>query len=293
MSLVAVLGAGGTMGRPIAVNLSRAGHAVRAWNRTREKAEPLGADGVAVLGTAAEAAQGADVVLTMLSDGDAVLAAAEGDDGALAGAAGCAIWLQMSTVGTDATERCATLAWDHDVAFVDAPVLGTKQPAEKGELVILASGPDCTQDRLAPVLEPLAKRTLWLGDAGAGTRLKLVLNSWIVAVVEGLAETLALAEGIGVDPRSFFDAIADGPLDLAYARLKGTAMIERDFEPAFKLGLAAKDARLVDETARRHDLDLPLVSTIRARLEDGMAEHGDEDLAATFATSARAPQAAL
>ena len=127
-----MLGAGGTMGLPMARNIARAGIEVRAWNRSRERAEPLAGEGVVVADTAAEAASDATVVLTMLTDADAVIASMDGSDGALAGAGGGAVWLQMSTIGIEGTERCATLASDHGLVLVDAPVAGTKQPAEEG-----------------------------------------------------------------------------------------------------------------------------------------------------------------
>lgn len=283
---VAVLGAGGTMGLPMARNIGRAGMAVRAWNRTRERAEPLREDGAEVLDTAAEAARGADVVLTMLADADAVHAAMTGEHGALAGAADGTSWLQTSTIGLEGTERCAQLADAHGLVLVDAPVLGTRQPAEQAQLVILASGPEEARPRADRVFDAIGQRTLWLGAAGTGTRLKVVTNAWIVAVVEGAAETIALAEGLGVDPRRFLEAIEGGTLDLPYLRLKAQQMLEREFPPAFKLRLAAKDARLAVDAAQRHGLDLPVVRAIAERMAQGAREHGDEDLAATFLTSA-------
>jgi 3-hydroxyisobutyrate dehydrogenase len=290
--VVAVLGAGGTMGFPMARNLARAGMQVRAWNRSAEKAQPLADDGVLVAQTPAQAADGAGVILTMVADADAVFASVEGEQGALAQPAANTIWLQMSTIGETATQRCIELAAERGVTFVDAPVLGTKQPAEAGELVVLASGPqEAVQERLAPLFHAVAKKTLWAGEAGDGTLLKLVLNSWIVSVVEGAAETIALAEGLGIDPSMLFDAVDGGPLDLGYLRVKGEAMLTRSFEPAFRLALAAKDARLVEEAAQRRDLDLPLLSLVRERLEQGAAEHGDEDISATYLTSARAASA--
>lgn len=282
---VAVLGAGGTMGLAMARNLARAGVEVRAWNRSREKAEPLTGDVALVAASPAEAAGGADAVITMLSDADAVLDAMSGDGGALAALDAEALWIQMGTIGIEGTERCQEAAADRGVAFVDAPVLGTKQPAEEGELIVLASGPESSRSRCAGVFDVVGKKTLWLGEAGAGSRLKVVTNSWIVALVEGLAETLALAEGIGVDPASFLEAIEGGPLDSAYAQTKGKAMVDRSFQPAFKLSLATKDAGLVRDAMARHDLDLPVLTAIRERLEQGAPDHGDEDLAATFLTS--------
>lgn len=280
---VAVLGAGGIMGRPMARNLAEAGFAVRAWNRSLEKARPLESAGAQVLDSPAAAAQGADIVVTMLADTDAVLAAAAT---ALEAGGADVLWLQMSTVGEAGTERCLALAREHGAGILDAPVLGTKQPAEDGALVVLASGAPELRERAQPVFDAVGHKTLWVGEAGAGTRLKLVANSWVLTVVEGTAETIALAEGLGVDPQLFLDAIAGGALDLPYLRLKGKAMLGRDFAPSFSLRLAAKDARLVDEAARTRELDLPLFAAIAQRMTDGSHAHGEKDMSATYLTSA-------
>jgi 3-hydroxyisobutyrate dehydrogenase len=283
---IAFLGAGGTMGFPMARNLARAGFIVRAWNRSRDKAEPLADDGAFLADSPAEAVHGASVIVTILADGDAVLGSigAALSTGALEGT----VWLQMSTIGEAATERCMEVARDRRLDFIDVPVLGTKRPAEEGKLVIIASGPTELRERVAPIFDVVGERTMWVGDAGAGTRLKLATNSWILAVVEGAAETLALAEGLGLDPQLVLEAVRGGSLDLPYLQMKGKAIIERDFEPSFKLALAAKDAALVEDSARRHGLDLPLVRTIRERMEQGAGEHADEDMSATYLLSAPA-----
>jgi 3-hydroxyisobutyrate dehydrogenase len=266
---VTVLGAG-IMGAPMARNLAAAGHEVRVWNRTREKAEGLDAE---VLD--APTAQGADVLVTMLADGDAVVDVMDGVT-----LTADQVWWQASTVGIAATERLARLAGD--AAFVDGPVLGTRQPAEQGRLTVLASG--AGRARLGPVFDAVATKVVDLGDeVGKGSRMKLVLNAWVVTIVEGVAESIALAEGLGLDPRMFLDIIEGGPLGLAYARLKGTAMIEGDFEPSFALAMAAKDAGLVDEAARAAGLDLALPAAIRDQMAKAIAAgHGDEDMAATI-----------
>jgi 3-hydroxyisobutyrate dehydrogenase len=244
---------------------------------------------VRLCSTPAEAADGATVIVTLLSDADAVLDVADGDDGPLAAASGPdAVWLQMSTIGIEGTQRCARLAERHGLLFVDAPVLGTKQPAEQGELVILASGPEDLHERLAPIFDVVGKRTMWVGESGAGTRLKLAVNTWVLSLIEGAAETLALAEGLGLDPGLVLEAVAGGPLDLPYLQVKGKGMITRSFAPAFSLALAAKDAGLVEDAAAEHGLDLPLVATIRRRLDVAVPEHGDKDLSATFLTSSAA-----
>jgi 3-hydroxyisobutyrate dehydrogenase len=291
---IAVLGAGGTMGFPMARNLARAGLGVRAWNRSREKAEPLAKDGVQVCDSPAGAAEGASVILTMLADTDAVTAAVDGPDGAFSslppatgsGTTDGVIWVQMSTIGEEGTQRCADLAGEREVPFVDAPVLGTRQPAEERKLVILASGPATLRNRLQPVFGALGQKMIWVGEAGAGSRLKLVTNNWVLTVTEGTAETIALAEGLGLDPHLFLDAIEGGTLDLPYLRIKSQAILDQDFTPSFKLTLAAKDARLVAEAAERHHVDVPLVRLLRDRLAEGAREHGDDDMAATYFTSA-------
>ena len=152
--------------------------------------------------------------------------------------------------------------------------------------MVLASGPAEARPRVQPVFDAIGHRTIHVGQAGAGTRLKLVANSWVLAVVEAAAETVALAEGLGVDQALFFQAIEGGPLDLPYLRTKAQAMADRDFTPAFRLGLAAKDAGLVADAAWQHGLELPLFEAIARRLGQGSAEHGDEDVSATYLTSA-------
>lgn len=284
---VAVLGAGGTMGRPMARNIARAGLEVRAWNRSPEKALPLADEGVHIADDPRAAAEGADVVMTMLADADAVLDVMGGAIGAMRDGS---VWLQTSTIGEAGIEACADLASEQGIELVDAPVLGTKAPAEQGKLVVLGSGPEHLRNELRPIFDAIAQRTMWVGEAGAGTRLKVVVNSWIVTVVEGGAETIALAEGMGVDPARLFEALEGGTLDLPYLRMKGEAIANRDFDPSFSLRLAAKDAGLVQESAGRRDLELPALDAIRRRLDEGVREHGDEDMSATFLTSA--PKAA-
>jgi 3-hydroxyisobutyrate dehydrogenase len=218
-----------------------------------------------------------------LADADAVISSARE---ALPAAREDALWLQMSTIGEQGTDQCMELARAHEISFLDAPVLGTKQPAEQGRLVILASGPRQARDRVQPIFDAVGSKTIWVGDAGAGTRLKIATNSWVLTVTEGCAETIALAQGLGLDPALLFEAFDGGTLDLPYFRIKGNAILERKFEPMFRLQLAAKDADLVVQAAGRHDLDLPLFDTIRERMQQGAAEHGDEDMAATWFTSA-------
>jgi 3-hydroxyisobutyrate dehydrogenase len=270
--VVAVLGTG-TMGAPMAENLASAGLDVRVWNRTATKARAV--EGASAFDSAAEAVDGADFVLTILSDGDAVSDAVSGLD------FGGAVWLQMSTVGMVATERLLEIAGS--TPFVDAPVVGTKQPAEKGELTILASGPRDARERARPVFDAVGARVVELGDAGEGTRLKLVVNSWLVSMVGALAETIAFSEAIGVDPSRFLETIEGGPVGPAYAQLKGKMMLAREFDPSFSLALARKDAALVLEAAERHGFDAALIEVVLGKMDAAVdAGHGEDDMAATY-----------
>jgi 3-hydroxyisobutyrate dehydrogenase len=287
VSVVAVLGAGGTVGQGMARNLAGAGLQVRAYNRTPEKLDPLAeVKGIIRCEEAAEALNSADAFITILSDADAVVQTVEGVGDALPEGS---LWLQMSTIGIKGMERCAEIASERGVTLLDAPVLGTKKPAEEGALIVLASGPDDVRERVGPVFEAVGKRAIWAGETGTSTRLKLAINAWIMSVVEGAAEMLALAEGLGVDPEMPLDAIADGPLDLPYLQMKARAMIEGDYTPSFRLVLAAKDAGLAADAARDAGLDLPMLEAIHERMAEAARDHGDEDMAATFLASRPPP----
>jgi 3-hydroxyisobutyrate dehydrogenase len=255
MAKIAFLGTG-TMGLPMARNLLRAGQDIHAWNRTAERAQPLTENGADVARTPAEAARGADILITMLSDSDAVLESARE---ALEVLDDKALWLQMSTIGLAGTDRCAELAAEAGVTLVDAPVLGTREPAEQRKLVILASGPSEARERCQPIFEALGHRVLWLGEAGQGTRCKVMINSWVVGVVGVLAETITLAEALKVDPQCFFE------------------------DPAFRLSLARKDSELILDAAKLAQLEVPILEAVTERLRRADSDgHGEEDMAATY-----------
>jgi 3-hydroxyisobutyrate dehydrogenase len=288
---IAVLGTG-RMGAPIAHNLLAAGLEVSVWNRTVGRAAPLVADGARLASSPAEAAEGADVALTMLTDGTAVGDAMAGRNGALASLRPGSAWIQMATIGGEWTERLASLAAEHSVEFVDAPVSGSDGPAQAGELVVLASGPEGARARLQPIFDAIGRKTLWLGPAGNGTRMKLVLNSWLASQVEAVAETIALTEALGVDPQLFVETIADGPLGSPYAVAKARAALAGELEPGFALRLAYKDVGLALDAAREQHLKLPVADALAPRWQAAIAAgHGDEDVSTVIA-AARARAAA-
>jgi 3-hydroxyisobutyrate dehydrogenase len=237
--VVAVLGTG-TMGAGMVRSLRRADLPVRVWNRDGGKARALTDTGAEAFDSPAAAVAGADVVLTVLLDADAVL-----DVVRQASPAAGTVWLQTSTVGLEGADATVAAARELDLVLVDCPVLGTRQPAEQGALVLLASGPEEVRPRLSPVLDALGSKTLWLGEAGAGSRLKMVANAWLFTVTAGVAQSVALARGLGLDPHDFLAAIEGGPLDTPYAHLKGGLMMDGEYPVSFALTGAAKDARLI------------------------------------------------
>jgi 3-hydroxyisobutyrate dehydrogenase len=276
--VVALLGTG-TMGVGMARNIAAAGLPLRVWNRTASKAEPL-ADVATVTGSAADAVDGADIVVTMLFDEDSVASTISEAAGTLAPRA---VWVQSTTVGVAGAQRLGGLAADLGLVYLDAPVLGTKKPAEDGALVVLASGPEAARGTVEPLFDAIGGRTLWVGDAGAGSRLKLAANAWVFTLVEGIAESLTLARELGLDPRLFLEAVSGGAMDAPYVQLKGTAMLDDDVTPAFGLSNALKDVDLIVAAAEEAGADLALMPGIRqhfARAVD--AGYGDLDMAATY-----------
>jgi 3-hydroxyisobutyrate dehydrogenase len=279
---IAVLGAGGTMGRGMARSAAAVDIPTQVWNRTAAKLGDLGeVPGIEAFDTAREAVADVDVVVTILSDADATLAAMSGPDGGAAGSEG-AVWVQMGTIGLEGSERCAELARERGLAYVDAPVLGTKVPAEKGQLVILASGPEEARERIEPFLDAVGKRTIWLGGAGAGSKLKVVVNSWLCAVTEGTAEMLRLAEALGIEPHLALDAIEEGPLEAPYMRMKAEMMLKDDYTPSFRLALAAKDAGLAVAAGQAAGAEIPAIEAIAAQMQAVAEVHPDDDIAALF-----------
>jgi 3-hydroxyisobutyrate dehydrogenase len=282
---VAVLGTG-LMGAGMARNLSAAGHHVRVWNRTAAKARPLAADGIDVVTAPADAVRGADAVLTMLLDGPATLEVLTAAEPALPAGA---VWLQTGTVGPEAQALLAARAAAHDLLFVDAPVLGTRSVADSGQLTVLAAGPDAARPVADRVFDAIGRTTVWLPGApeeGPASRLKLVLNNWVLALTAATGETLALAKALDVDPERFFQAIEGGAMDSPYLRMKAAAILGGDFSPNFTVQGAAKDLDLIVAAGQAAGVRMDVASAGAARFRRAAAQgHGGEDMAAGYFAS--------
>jgi 3-hydroxyisobutyrate dehydrogenase len=258
--VVTVLGTG-TMGAGMVRSLRRAGLPVRVWNRDGAKARALTDVGAEAFDSPTDAAAGADVVITMLHDADSVIDAIR-----RAAPAPGSVWLQTATVGIAGAERTVAVARELELDLVDCPVQGSRKPAEEGALVLLASGSEGARARLAPVFEALGRKALWLGEAGAGSRLKLACNAWVLMLTAGVAQSVALARGLGVDPEDFFAAIEGGPLASPYATVKGAAMISGQYPPSFALSGAVKDSRLIQDALRSADVSDRLMVAVTETL---------------------------
>jgi 3-hydroxyisobutyrate dehydrogenase len=246
---VAVLGIG-AMGHGMAASALRAGIPTIVWDRRIEAARDLAELGAQVAGSPADAARRAAIVVTMVTDADAVIAVAR-DQGMLAALPPGAIWAQMSTIGVAGFDRVAAMAGGDrpDVMLLDAPVSGSRDPAERGELTIFASGPALARPRVAPLFDALGQRTIWVGAAGAGTRLKLVNNTWLAFATEAVAASVALGRLLGLETGTVADALGGGPLVSAWQAAKLQRIAGGEFSAQFALSLALKDVRLALQAA--------------------------------------------
>jgi 3-hydroxyisobutyrate dehydrogenase len=277
---VAVLGTG-IIGAAVARNLQKNAFNVNAWNRTYEKATALSVSGIEVFEKAEDAVRGASIVLTVLKDGHAVLEAMKA---ALPGLAKGTIWLQLSTVGVKANEELTSFAEQHGLEFYDAPVQGTRGPAEQGQLIIIASGNLSQREAIQPIFDAIGKRTLWVSEqSGVSSKLKLALNSWAFALTHGIAESLSIAEALGVDPALVVDVVKGGPMDSMYFQLKAASILSGDYTVSFSVANAVKDAELVVEAAKEAGVKVDAVEAGLNRFNRALqAGHGDKDMAASY-----------
>jgi 3-hydroxyisobutyrate dehydrogenase len=276
---VAVIGAG-IMGSAMTRNLVAAGQNTQVWDRSAAATAPLAAAGAVVAPSAPEAVRDADVVITMLPTADAVESVIFDGGVADAFADGC-VWAQMGTIGIESTLRIRDRLAEQrpSVIFVDAPVSGSKGPAEQGQLLILASGPAAAADRIDPVFDILGRKTVWLGQVGQGSVVKLVVNTYMSILIEGVAETMELADRLGISHEQLAEAIEGGPLDAPIADAKLHKIDRGDYAPEFPLEWALKDVDLAISAAG--DQTPPLLAALSRQWHAAVAAgHGRQDISA-------------
>ncbi len=276
---VAVIGVG-IMGAAMTRNLVGAGLTTRVWDRSPSATGPLADAGAVVAASAREAVRDAGVVITMLPTADVVESVIFDGGAADAFADGC-VWAQMGTIGVEATRRIAgrLAAQRPGVMFVDAPVSGSKGPAEQGQLLILASGPAAATDVVRPVFDVLGRKTVWLGEAGQGSLVKLVVNAYMSILIEGVAETMELADRLGIGHQQLAEVIEGGPLDAPIADAKLHKMDRQDYAAEFPLEWALKDVDLAISAAGGQAP--PLLAALSGQWHAAVAAgHGRQDISA-------------
>jgi 3-hydroxyisobutyrate dehydrogenase len=278
---LAVLGLG-TMGQAMARSALRNGIPTVVWNREPDVARGMADAGAEVATSVADAVKAADIVITMVTDSRAVISIAE-DHGLLEALPDGAVWAQMSTIGVEGTEAIRSMVEKQrpDVIFLDAPVSGSKVPAEQGKLIIFASGSEQARPTADPVFAAIGQRTVWLGPVGMGSRLKLVNNTLLAFAAEGVANSLALAHQLGLDVRHVRDAFEGGPLVSPWMAGKLARIQEDNYSPEFPLALALKDVHLaLEQVDPEHFSALASV----AREWEGVVQKGLGDQDVTVVT---------
>jgi 3-hydroxyisobutyrate dehydrogenase len=278
-STVAVIGAG-IMGSAMTRNLVAAGLKTRVWDRSAAATGPLGDAGAVVASSARAAVQDAGVVITMLPTDDVVESVIFDEGVAGAFADGC-VWAQMGTIGVEATLRIRDrLAGQRPgVTFVDAPVSGSKGPAEQGQLLVLASGPAAAESSVGPVFDILGRKTVWLGQVGQGSLMKLIVNAYMSVLIEGVAEAMELADRLGIGHQQLAQVIEGGPLDAPIAEAKLNKMDRGDYAPEFPLEWALKDVDLAIGAAGGEAP--PLLAALSSQWHAAVAAgHGRQDISA-------------
>lgn len=266
----------GIMGRPMAKNLIKAGFQVTAYNRSPGPREELAEAGADVVTTPREAAEGAEAVITNVTDSPDVEAVILGPDGIVVGAAPGTIVIDMSTISPAVTRRIGAALAERGIKMLDAPVSGGDQGAIAGTLAIMVGGDATDVEKARPLFEAMGQRITHCGPLGAGQTVKLSNQVAITGALLGVCEALTFAQKNGVDPAVVIEAISAGAAGSWQLSNLGPRMLKRDFAPGFKVGLMRKDLRLATESAQQQDMALPGLALV-AQLFAGVAAAGFED----------------
>ena len=284
MEKVGFLGLG-IMGKAMAVNLVNAGFEVTVWNRTPERCEPLRALGAKVAATPRGAVEASAITFAMLADPEAAAAVCFGAEGVLAGIGKGQGYVDMSTVDDSTSRRIAEAITGRGGRFLEAPVSGTKKPAEEGTLIILAGGDRSLFDEALPALDIMGKMVLYLGEAGCGARMKLVVNMIMGGMMSAFCEGLALGERGGLQPAQILEVLAEGALANPMFRVKGAMILDGNFSTAFPLKHMQKDLRLAIQLGDELAQPLPSAAAANEAFKRARAEgFADEDFCALYKT---------
>ena len=276
---IAYLGLG-IMGRPMAVNLVKAGHDVTVWNRT-----PKTVEGARTAATPGEAAKGAEIVWMCVADTKAVESVLFGPGGVEAVLRPGVTVIDSSTIAPLATLDFAARVRAKGAEFVDAPVTGSKVGAESAQLLFIVGGPEKKVKELDPLFMALGKKVIRVGETGAGESAKIGMNLMIASIFEGFAEALALTGKLGVPPEKLVELIQSSMIRSGVTDYKASFVLKNDWSPNFPLRLMLKDIHLMLDAARQEKLELPALKAIEKVYEQAAAAgHANDDYAATVET---------
>ncbi|MCF7803879.1 MAG: NAD(P)-dependent oxidoreductase [Candidatus Marinimicrobia bacterium] len=273
----------GTMGAPMAKNIHSAGYELSVYNRSPEKTEPFRGLGVPVYGNPTELTEHSEVIFIMVTGPDALKDVLLRDDGVINGMRPGTIVANMSTVSPEATLGAAELVESADGRFVDAPVSGTKKPAEDGTLVMLAGGDESLVENLTPVLSTMGKEIIYCGETGQATNMKLMINLLLGSMMQGLSEALMLGKKTGLSPEKMLQTIEAGGLSAPFYTAKANAIRSGNFAKNFPVELMLKDLNLALESGGNNGVALPQTAAAREMFSAANASgFGDEDMAAVI-----------
>ncbi|WP_445487841.1 NAD(P)-dependent oxidoreductase [Niallia sp. 03133] len=268
----------GNMGIPIASNLIKAGLKVKVYNRTASKGEALVQQGATQAESVQELVKTSDVIFTMVSD-DAAVKSLYSENNLFELAGSGKVFIDMSTVSPKTSKELFAAAKKADIAFLDAPVSGSVQPAKDGTLIVLAGGEEETYQQVKSLFEPMSKMSLYLGDSGAGSNAKLAINLLLGITVQGIAESVLFAQNQGIKTEDMLTIISESAVGTAISKMKTPSILQNEFPAAFALKHMAKDLRLASET----DELLPIGESANGTFQKALANNlGDEDVMAVI-----------
>lgn len=281
----------GIMGVPMALNLINAGYDLTVWNRTAEKCSAAIAAGAQVASSPAEVARKCNIVIAMVSDPEACLELASGCNGVLEGMSSGKGYIDVSTVDADTAKQVAACVRAKGAQYLEAPVSGSKGPAEQGQLIFLTGGDEQLYYAAAPILDVMGKASFFLGDVGAGANMKLVVNMVMGTMMTAFAEGLSLAEESGLSKDDLIEVIKLGAIAAPMFGLKGPSMSQRTYLPAFPLKHQQKDMRLAIALGDKLGQALPTAAAANELYKQARgAGYGDSDFSAVLEAVARQRQ---
>jgi 3-hydroxyisobutyrate dehydrogenase len=275
----------GTMGAPMASNLLKQGYGVTVYNRTASRCEPLAEQGARTASTPREAAEGQQLVITMVSDDNSIRDIYYGEDGVFAGLTPGVTVMDNSTISPELVKQLAAEADKLGCSFIDAPVTGSKPAAVDGTLVFMVGGDADAIAAQSDVFDTLGKKVLHMGPNGSGAVAKLAHNTMVGINNLALAEGFAIAAKSGIPADSFLELVQLGSAGSKAADLKGRKIIEHDFSNQFSLALMLKDLKLASSLTDSLSIPTPMLAIAKSLFQAGQTQgYGDEDLSAVVKT---------